>query len=174
MQCQNLFVGEGVIDFEPILVNVRQCPKPSHHLRLQPWPPARPHQQYPTSQPHPKQTIPCPLQRRWRNRHSWHLQPRLRQWRSPTPHCWRLICNLPGQAFDTWEQAFTHVCHFYPHIKLKANITDMNTNCCHDTSTSTTPAPPSVTMLDHTQVHLTTIRNASTSTTSPSLSKPHV
>jgi hypothetical protein len=78
------------------------------------------------------------------------------------------------QAFDTWEQAFAHICHFYPHIKLKANITDMNTNCCHDTSTSTTPAPPSVTMLDHTQVHLTTIRNASTSTTSPSLSKPHV
>ena len=45
------------------------------------------------------------------------------------------------QAFDTWEQAFAHVCHFYPHIKLKTDITDMNTNCCHDTSNLNNPSP---------------------------------
>jgi hypothetical protein len=45
------------------------------------------------------------------------------------------------QAFDTWEQAFAHVCHFYPHIQLKADITNMNTNCCHDTSNLNNPSP---------------------------------
>jgi hypothetical protein len=45
------------------------------------------------------------------------------------------------QAFDTWEQAFAHVHHFYPHIKLKTDITDMNTNCCHDTSNLNNPSP---------------------------------
>jgi hypothetical protein len=45
------------------------------------------------------------------------------------------------QAFDTWEQAFAHVCHFYPHIKLKTDITDMNTNCCHNTSNLNNPSP---------------------------------
>jgi hypothetical protein len=39
------------------------------------------------------------------------------------------------------EHAFAHVCHFYPHIKLKADITDMNTNCCHDTSNLNNPSP---------------------------------
>jgi hypothetical protein len=45
------------------------------------------------------------------------------------------------QAFDTWEQAFAHVCHFYPHINLKTDITDMNTNCYHDTSNLNNPSP---------------------------------
>ena len=45
------------------------------------------------------------------------------------------------QAYDTWEQAFAQVCHFYPHIKTKDDINNMNTNCCHDTSNLNNPSP---------------------------------
>jgi hypothetical protein len=44
-------------------------------------------------------------------------------------------------AFDTWEQAFTHICHFYPHIQVKTDITYMNANCCHNTLNLNNPSP---------------------------------
>jgi hypothetical protein len=45
------------------------------------------------------------------------------------------------QAYDTWEQAFAQICHFYPHIKTKDDINNMNTNCCHNTSNLNNPSP---------------------------------
>ena len=45
------------------------------------------------------------------------------------------------QAYDTWEQAFAQICHFYPHIKTKDDINNTNTNCCHNTSNLNNPSP---------------------------------